>query len=152
MRSSAVVILRVRAQYITQMPLAEYDYVIEALASDRVDHSFGIIVLPWRARRGRPVANTHRSNAPGICLAIDMVAITNQILWHFLPSVGLADLPGDPFGSRMRCDADPQYAPSIVSEDQQPVQQPKRDRRNHEQVNRGDPFCMVYKEGPPSLR
>ena len=34
---SAVVILLVRAQHMTQMPLAEHDHMIEALASDRAD-------------------------------------------------------------------------------------------------------------------
>ena len=30
----------------TQMPLAEHDHMIEALASDRADQSFSVTVLP----------------------------------------------------------------------------------------------------------
>ena len=44
-----------------------------------------------------------------------------EIVWCALPTTCLRDLLGDPFGSRVRRDAEPQDAPSIVSEDQQPV-------------------------------
>jgi hypothetical protein len=62
-----------------QMMLANYDHMIQALTSNRADQSFGIAVLPRRSRRCRSVANAHRANAPRKCLAIDTVAISNQI-------------------------------------------------------------------------
>src|SRR4051795_8032420 len=105
----------------TQMSLAKHNQMIEALASDRADQSFGIAVLPWRSRRCRSVANAHRSNAARKRLAIDAVPITDEILWPALPTTCLRDLLGDPFGSRMRSDAEPQDAPAIMLEDQQPV-------------------------------
>src|SRR5436309_2776140 len=43
----------------TQMTLAEHDHMIQALASNRTDHSFGIAVLPWRSSRFRSVAKAH---------------------------------------------------------------------------------------------
>ena len=73
---SAVVILLVRAQHMTQMPLAEHDHMVEALASDGADQSFSVTVLPRRSWRCRSVANAHRANAARICLAVDTVAIT----------------------------------------------------------------------------
>src|SRR6187200_1692737 len=91
----AVVILLVRAQHMPQMPLAKHDHMIEALASDRADQSFSIAVLPRRSRRCRPVAN-----APRKCLAVDAVAITNEVIRHRLPPASLADLPSDPFRGR----------------------------------------------------
>src|SRR6476661_2153859 len=57
----AVVVLLVRAQHMPQMPLAKHDHMIEALASDRADQSFGVTVLPRRSRRCRSVANAHRA-------------------------------------------------------------------------------------------
>src|SRR4029079_7366191 len=103
----AVVILLVRAQHMPQMPLARHDHMVEALASDGADQSFSIAVLPRRSRRCRSVANAHRANAPRKCLAVDAVAIANEVIWHRLPPAGLADLPGDPFGGWRCCDADP---------------------------------------------
>src|SRR3954449_9662526 len=76
----AVVILLVRAQHMAQMPLAKYEHMIEALASDGADQSFSATVLPRRSRRCRYVANAHRANAPRKCLAVDTVAITNEVV------------------------------------------------------------------------
>ncbi|SHI05452.1 cytochrome o ubiquinol oxidase operon protein cyoD [Bradyrhizobium erythrophlei] len=39
--------------------LAEHNNVVKALPSDRTDQPFGISVLPWGARRCRPVTNAH---------------------------------------------------------------------------------------------
>src|SRR3954452_6210303 len=96
----AVVILLVREQHMTQMPLAEHDHMIEALASDRADQSFSVTVLPRRSWCCRSIANPHRANAARKCLAVDTVAITNEVVRHRFPPAGLADLPGDPFGGR----------------------------------------------------
>src|SRR6476660_3378008 len=82
---SAVVILLVRAQHMTQMPLAEHDHMVEALAADGADQSFSVTVLPRRSWRCRSVANAHRANAPRKCLAVDTVAITNEVIRHRLP-------------------------------------------------------------------
>jgi hypothetical protein len=43
-------------------------------------------------------------------------------------------LPGNPFGGRMRRHSQPQHLASVVSEDQQPLQKPKRELRNDKQV------------------
>src|SRR6476661_9290283 len=115
----AVVILLVRAQHMPQMPLAEHDHMVEALASDRADQSFSVTVLPRRSRRRRSVANAHRANAARKCLAVDTVAITNEVVWCRLPPAGLADLPGYPFGGGMRCDAKPHNSPPTMSENEQ---------------------------------
>ena len=69
----------VRAQHTAQMLLAEDDHMIEALASDRADESFGIAVLPWRSRRCRSVANAHRSDAARKCLSVDPIPITDEV-------------------------------------------------------------------------
>src|SRR3954451_5525537 len=118
----AVVILLVRAKHVPQMPLTEHDYMIEAVASDRADQSFSVTVLPRRSRRCRSVANAHRANAARKCLAVDKVAITNEVVRHRLPPAGLADLPGDPFGGWRGCDANPKNLSAVMTEDQKAVQ------------------------------
>src|SRR5689334_10956142 len=84
----AVVTLLVRAQHMPQMPLAKHDHMIEALASDRADQSFSVTVLPRRSRRCRSVANAHRAETTRKCLAVDTVAITNEVIRHRLPPAG----------------------------------------------------------------
>src|SRR3954466_1360487 len=120
----AVVILLVRAQHMAQMPLAKYEHMIEALASDGADQSFSATVLPRRSRRCRSVANAHRANAPNGCLAVDAVAITNEVLRRALPTECLRDLRGDPLGGRVGSDAEPQDASAAMSENEQSIQQP----------------------------
>ena len=38
-----------------------------------------------------------------------------------------------------------------VTQDQQTVEQPERDRRDHEQIHRRDAVSMITKKGPPAL-
>src|SRR3954465_11402396 len=97
MRSGAVVILSIGAKHMSQMPLTKYDHMIKTLASDRADQSFRIAVLPRRSRRCRSVADADRANAPRKGLAVDPVAITNEILWRALPPTCLRDLLSNPF-------------------------------------------------------
>jgi hypothetical protein len=69
-----------------------------------------------------------------------------------LPAASFGELIGDPFGRRMRGDPKPQDLPPAMAHDKQSIEQPERDRRNHEKVYRGDAVSMVAKKGLPSLR
>ena len=80
MRSSDVVVFRIRAEHMAQMSLPEDEDVIKALPADRADQPFDMAVLPRRSRRCRSVANAHGANAPSERLAIDPIAITDKIL------------------------------------------------------------------------
>src|SRR3954452_13915657 len=97
------------------MRFPKYEHMIEALASDGADQSFSVTVLPRRSRRCRSVANAHRANAARKCLAVDKVAITNEVVRHRLPPAGLADLPGDPFGGWRGCDAEQKNSSTVIS-------------------------------------
>src|SRR3954447_5231927 len=99
----------------TQMPLAVHDHMSQTLASDRADQSFSVTVLPRRSRRCRSVANAHRANAARKCLAVDTVAITNEVVRHRFPPAGLAELPGDPFRSWRCCDAAQKNSSTVMS-------------------------------------
>src|SRR3954451_13478270 len=113
MRSSDVVVFRIRAEHIAQMSLAEDEDVIKALPADRADQPFGMAVLPRRSRRCRSVANAHGANAPSERLAIDPIAITDKVLRRVLPSDGLSHLPRDPFGRGMRSYPEPEHGSGI---------------------------------------
>src|SRR4051794_11196552 len=56
MRSSDVVVFRIRAEQIAQMSLPEDEDVIKALPADRDDQPFEMAVLPRRSRRCGSVA------------------------------------------------------------------------------------------------
>src|SRR5262245_15757585 len=52
----------------------------------------------------------------------------------------------------MRGYSQPQKLTTTVRQDQESVQQPKRDRRDQEQIHRCDAVGMIAKEGLPALR
>ena len=96
------------------MSLAEDDGMIKALPSDRANKSLRISVLPRRAWRGRAVTNAHCTKAPFENLAVDTVAVANEISRRVVPAAGFSELPGHPFGGRMRRHAQPQHLTSAV--------------------------------------
>src|SRR6266404_1466014 len=126
--------------------------MIECLLPDRANQAFSIGVLPGRSRCRWPVAKAHRTKPPGECLAINAIAIANDIVRSSLPAAGLPHLPSNPFGRRVCRHPQPHESTSTVTQEQEPIQQPKGKRRHDEQVHRGDTVSMIAKKGPPALR
>src|SRR5665647_3101951 len=86
----------------SKMPLAKYDDMVKAVASDRADEPLTIAILPWRSRRSWSISNTHRPKTPDKDIAVDAVPIADEIAWPLLPAVSLRQLATYPFGTRMR--------------------------------------------------
>src|SRR3954454_9752210 len=63
MSSGCVIVARVGAQQMAQMRLAIDNDVVQALAANGPNQSFGKTVLPWRARCDRFVSNAHGPEA-----------------------------------------------------------------------------------------
>src|SRR6202011_4518112 len=101
-RASLVLVGRVRAQQRTKMPLAEHDNVVKTLPPDRTDRPFTISVLPRRSRRGCPIPNTHRPKAADEDVAVDGVAVTNDVSPRYFPVIDLGELVRDPFSRWVR--------------------------------------------------
>ena len=72
-RGRSVVVAAIICQQMAKVIFAEHHDVVEALASDRSDQPSDMAVLPRRARRDRPVANTHGENVqnPGVIRPLD---------------------------------------------------------------------------------
>src|SRR3981081_4198554 len=136
----------------TKVPFAKHHDLIKAIPPDRSDKHLRTSVLPWRSWCDRTIPYAHRSETAEKDIAIDAIPVANNISRRLLPPVCLGQLPGNPFGARMRGYTQPQKLTAAVSQDQKPVQQPKRDRRDQEQVHRRDAVGMIAKEGPPALR
>jgi hypothetical protein len=58
------------------MAFAYDDDVIDAFPADRTDQPFSISVLPWGARRRRPITNAHGSKSSDEDLTIGPIEIT----------------------------------------------------------------------------
>jgi hypothetical protein len=72
--------------------------MIKTFASDGADQPFRMSILPWRVRRGRPVANAHRMKTPFEYLAVDAVAY--DIPRCVFLAAGLGKFSGDSFSRR----------------------------------------------------
>ena len=89
------------------MPLPKYNGMVKAFSPERANQPFRMSILPWRAWRSWPVTNAHGTKPPGENLAIDRVAITDDVLRRPFPAAGFGDLPGNPFGGRVCCHSEP---------------------------------------------
>src|ERR1700704_5510985 len=132
--------------------LAKHDDMVKTIPPDRSDKPLRTSVLPWRSWCDRPIAYAHRSETAQKDIAIDAIPVANNISRRLLPPVCLGQLPGNPFGARMRGHTQPQQLATGVLQDQEAVQQPKRDRRDQEQVHRCDADSVIVKEGLPVPR
>ena len=136
-----MVIFLVRSQQVAKMPLAEDNDMVKTIPSDRTDEPLRMSVLPWRSWCDRPVPNAHRANATDKDIAIDTIPIANDILRRLLPAVCLGELTRNPLGARMRGHAQLQNLAAGMPQDQKSIQQPERDRGDHEQIHRRE-LCM----------
>src|SRR3977135_1280492 len=80
-----------------KMPLAEHDNVVKTLPPDRTDRPFTISVLPRRSRRGWPIPNAHRPKTADEDVAVECVAVTNDVSRRYFPAIGLGELARNPF-------------------------------------------------------
>jgi POT family proton-dependent oligopeptide transporter len=58
-----------------------------------------LIITFWTWQAGRGNANAHGTKPPGENLAIDPVAIADDVAWAPFPPAGFGELPGNPFGA-----------------------------------------------------
>src|SRR6478672_7316218 len=114
-----------------EMSFAEHNNMVKTIPSDRADEPLRVSVLPGRPWRDRPIPYTHCSKPLDDNLAIDAIAIANDISRRLLPAVGFGQLTGNPMGARACGHTQPQKLAAGMLQDQKSIQQPKRDRRDY---------------------
>ena len=117
MRPDLLVIGSVILQNATQLRFVENYQVIEAFAPNRADEALDVAVLPWRAWRGRMIADPHRTNAAGIGWAEGAITVAKQMTWRFIPREGVNHLSSDPLGGRIVRHPDTHQPPAGVTRD-----------------------------------
>ena len=91
--------------------------MIDALAPDRSDQSFGKAILPRRGWRGRPVPDAHSAQSASNDAAIDPIPIADEVARRLIPGKRLRYLTRNPFGRRIYCDVDPDKVPAVEPDD-----------------------------------
>ena len=141
-----MVILEVLTENPEQMPLAQHDVVIEAFTADRSDHPLSERVLPGRTWRDHDFLDSHVLESLLEAVAVDAIAITDQIRRYLVEGEGLDDLLCGPCRGRMGGDIEVDEPASVMSEHDEAVEHAERNRVNGEEVDRRDVFDVVLQE------
>src|SRR6476646_2222857 len=97
----SIVIRRIGGKNSPQVRLGEDEYLIQALAAQCADQTFGTTILPRRPRRDRSIADTHRPHPRREDVSIGAVVVAHQVGWRRGPGECLGDQPSQPLGCRM---------------------------------------------------
>ena len=85
-------------------------------------------------------------------IAEDPVAVPKQVTRDLIKGEGLPELLRGPLGRRMGGDVEMHDPPSVVSQNQEHVQDLKPDRRHGEEVDRHHVLDVILQECAPVLR
>ena len=123
-----------------QRSLVENDHVVEALAANRADHAFHVGTLPRGSRCRQNFLDSHSVYIFRKLIAEDPVAVSKQVTRNLLKGKCLPELLRSPLGRRMGSDVEMHDPPSVVSQNQEHIQELKPNRRNGKEV----PETMVF--------
>jgi hypothetical protein len=149
MRARGVVVREVTAQQAAEVSFVEHDDVIEAFPPNRPDDALGERILPGRSRRDEDLANPQAFRPPYEHVAVDGVAIAEQVLGRCLFREALDKLEGDPGGGGVVGDVDMDEFSTVVSKDQESEEQVEGQGRNDEEIEGDYVANMCLKEGAP---
>jgi len=110
--------------------------MIEALPPDGADHARDVSSLPRRSRRRKYLLDAHVLDLSGEVVTKDSVPISQQITGCRVPGERIAKLLGGPFRGGMGSDVEVQYAPPLMGQHQEHVQNLEADSRHGEEVGR----------------
>jgi hypothetical protein len=135
MRARGVVVREVTAQQAAEVSFVEHDDVIEAFPPNRPDDALGERILPGRSRRDEDLANPQAFRPPYEHVAVDGVAIAEQVLGRCFFREGLDKLEGGPGGGGVVGDVDLDEFSTVVSKDQESEEQVEGEGRDDEEVD-----------------
>jgi len=134
------------------MPLVEDDHVVQAFAPHAADQAFHIWILPRASWRGDDLFHAHRHHGRAERLPVYAVPVADQVPRRRVPRKGFAYLLCYPIRGRMCSDAEMHDPAALVVEHDEPEQEAKRGRGDHEKVDRHQAIGVICKESPPRLR
>ena len=144
-----LVVVGIGLQDFAKVRFAQDHDMVQALSSDRADQPLDVAILPGRPRCRWSVPNTHGREASRYDVTIGGVPVADEVSGRVIPGEGLGDLTGDPFGRGVIGHAQRDQASSFMPQDDQDKQQPKIDRRDHQEVHGTDPSRMIAQERLP---
>jgi hypothetical protein len=127
-----------------QTTLIEHNEMVQTFPSDRANEALAIRILPRGMRSGEHLVNPHGMGSCRERLAINSVAIAQQVAWCTIPGEGLEQLPGRLFCVGTRYYAKVKESAAIMRQNQKNEEQTESRRRNHKEVCRDQFLGMIF--------
>ena len=134
------------------MPLIENDDMSQTISADGTDHTFNKWILPRRSRSRDNILDTQTLDPPLDDLTIDVISISQQITWGRIKRKGLHELLICPLRSGMLSYIEVHNVMTVMTEDDEYVENTKCCCRNGEEINCSQTVSMVYQKRSPCLR
>ena len=125
--------------------------MVQTFPSNGSDPALHIGTLPWRSRGREDFANRHASDSVPEDVAIDAVAIMEQIAWGRVPREGLGHLLCRPFRGGMGGDIEMNHAAPIMGQNDKDKEDSKVHRRHREEIRRDRLLQVAVLPGLPCL-
>ena len=117
------------------MPFVEDSDVIQKLSAKAADHAFNIRILPGRGRRRDDLVDTEGLNPSSYPVAINTVAVTQQITRRGIEWKRFNPLLSGPLCRGMFCHIEVDDVPSVMGQSDEHEQHLERCRRHDEEVD-----------------
>jgi hypothetical protein len=150
MRAVLVVVANTLSEQAFQVAFVNCDDVIQEITPATPYPTLCHSILPRTSERGADRTHAQRSNRCGDFHPILGITIKDEE-----PRCGskwkcFSQLLDDPQACRMLCDIEVQDATTIVTDDEKAKERAKDDRRNIEEVHRGNRFPVITEKGKPA--
>jgi hypothetical protein len=152
MGARVMVISEVTRQDAAQVSLAQDEDVVEALAANRADQALGERILPRAVGRRENFLDLQALHAVAEVLAIDLVAIAQEVGRRGVVRERGDDLLGGPDSGGMLGDIEVDDPPAMVGKDDEDEQDAQPRGGHGEEIDGNQVPDMVVEECPPGLR
>ena len=150
-RARPVIVREIAGQGAAQVAFAEDEDMIQTLLPDRADQPLCEGILPWAVGRGQDFSDAHALHAVVEGIAIDLVAIAEEVGRCGVVREGLHDLLGRPLRGRVLGHVEVDDASAMVGEHNKDEEHPQARRGHREEIDRDQVSDVVGEEGAPGL-
>ena len=152
MRASLVIVVEIADQDAAQVPLTEDEYMIQTLAPDRTDKALGKRILPGAVRRREDFVDAQALHPVAKLLAVDLVAVAQEVGRRGVIREGLDDLLGGPVGGGVLGHVEVDDPATMVGEHDEDEEDAEPSGWHGEEVDRDQVPDMIGQKRPPGLR
>jgi hypothetical protein len=151
MRAVLVVVANILREETFQVAFVNCNDVIQEITAATPYPTLCDSILPRTLERGADRIHPQGSNRCRDFQSILGITIKNDEPRSGSKWKCFSQLLDDPRACRMPCDIEMQDAPTIVTDDEKAIERAEGDRRNSEEVHRGNRFSVITEKGKPAL-